>query len=168
MKLPKDRSEVVASTIVDGVEIGLVKHTTHIEAFTLTNYRGETLRWNVTKALELVAAGRVIRKERLSAEVMLSVAENNEWTDDGVANADPSVPGIAAPVVENGAVMFVLIDGIHRCVRSIVDLASGVEGAKPFEAWLLTADANRECLMIAPDYLVPATLPDDLLKGDGS
>lgn len=157
--LPKPESRIVARVVVGDEELVLERTSGHIEAFTFTVNTGEVLQWNITKAKELVAAGHVVGKEDLDVATMASIARSNEWTADGVAAADASEPGIAAPVVgPDGETIFVIIDGVHRCVRAMLD-------SKPWAAWLLTLEANAACLLVAPSHLVPTKLPAGLEGG---
>jgi hypothetical protein len=57
-------------------------------------------------------------------------------------------PGIAAPLVFDGRIAYVLIDGQHRCARALRD---GIV----FKAQLLTDAAARLCLIDCPPSLSP-------------
>ena len=104
--------------------------------------------WNVTAAKRAVAAGQVVARVTVPPDQLAAISQKNDWTQAGVDRADPTVPGIGAPLIWDGGILYVLIDGTHRAVRA---LQTGV----PFDADLLTDDASRACLITAPTALIP-------------
>lgn len=106
--------------------------------------------WNINIAKELVESGRVVRRVEIDREELRNIMTRNAWDEEGVARADPSKPGIGAPIVDhvNKCVLYVLIDGTHRAVRALRD---GV----PFTANLLTDAAAEACTICGPDSLLP-------------
>lgn len=146
--LPKDKVETIAQWIDGDYEVTLQRTDKVVEGFTYHTILGQTIRWNVTQAQEEVKAGHVLVRTEIDRPAMQDIANANEWTEEGVADADPSIDGIAAPLLAMGTVIYVLIDGTHRLVRAMRD-------GKPFFAKLLTDDANRRCVVSADEGMVP-------------
>jgi len=148
MNLPKDEKTILQTGIIGDLCYTLEQTKTHIEAFTFNTILGQTIRWNVTQAQAEIAAGHVLARSEIAPSDMQAIADSNEWTEEGVANADAALDGIAAPILALGVVIYVLIDGTHRCVRALRE-------GRPFFAKLLTDDANRRCVIDADPGLVP-------------
>lgn len=106
------------------------------------------IRWNVNAAKWAVANGGTIALVDITPEMMRDVAAKNSWDEAHLANVDPSVPGIGAPFVWGGGIIYVLIDGIHRNARALRE-------GKGFKAHLLTDEAARRCLIEGPLALMP-------------
>ena len=110
---------------------------------------GDPLVWDITRAKELVAEGRVIRRVPMDANGMREIAQNNDWNPAHLPNVDPALPGIAAPIIVPGiGTIYTLIDGTHRCVRALLE-------GRIFYADLLTDEAGRACLISGPQTAIP-------------
>lgn len=120
--------------------------------FTYTTERGHQLMWDVTRAKAEVAAGHTIATVPIAPSELAEIAARNDWTAARVAIADPTLPGIGAPMVWEGSVIYILIDGTHRAVR-----AHQTDGV--FSAHLLTDEAARRCLLSGPPALMPWFYP---------
>lgn len=108
--------------------------------------------WDITKAKELVACQQTIGTEpkAIDHDAMIVLDQGNVLDDAVVAKADPSVPGIAAPIVDTDKqmVIYVLIDGQHR-------LRKALRTGQGFTAWLLTDAAARACTIEGPAHRMP-------------
>ena len=114
--------------------------------YTIPDVGGIT--WDINRAMAEVDAGQVLATLEVPRDQLESIREKNSWDPGVVAKADPSQPGIGAPIVHEGRVIYVLIDGTHRAVRALQD---GV----PFMACLLTDEAARRCVLRGDDALLP-------------
>jgi hypothetical protein len=149
MNLPKDEHAIIKQWIEGDFEMTLEATRVHIEAFTFNTILGQTIRWNITQAQREIAAGHVMARTEIAREDMRAIAASNDWTEDGVTNADPTLDGIAAPLFDgNGTIIYVLIDGTHRLVRALRE-------GRPFFAKALTDEANRRCVIDADSGMVP-------------
>lgn len=103
------------------------------------------LTWDVTRAKEQVAAGFIQTPNpvEIPRAELRNLMIRCDWTEAHVAEVDPSVPGIAAPFIWGGQIIYVPIDGIHRAVRAFRDEV-------PFSVWLLTDAASRACIVDGP------------------
>lgn len=99
---------------------------------------GQVFAWDVTLAEKFRGNGFILMTTVAERDQMEAVKRNNEWDPLVVARADPSIHGIGAPIVKDGAIAYILIDGTHRCVRA---LETGV----PFEVDLLTDEVAAAC-----------------------
>lgn len=118
----------------------LVRTQVEHEAFTFTTVLGETFTWDITRAREHVEKQDVAGLDEIPIGVLQEIAASNEWEQSVVDKADPSRPGIAAPIVAMGQVIYILVDGTHRAVKAL-------QQGRTFSAWLLTPAANRACLV---------------------
>jgi hypothetical protein len=82
-------------------------------------------------------------------EQMAFVAKRYDYDRAHVAEVDCAVPGIAAPLLEDGQVMYVVIDGIHRCVRAYQE-------GRPFQVHVLADADARRCVVTAPPGWIPS------------
>ena len=102
--------------------------------------------WNVTLAKQLIARrdqGLVII-ERVE---MQAIADWSAFDEAHIRDVNPQVPGIGAPILWEGRIIFVLIDGIHRNVRALREGLS-------FQARLLTDEDARRCVISAPPGVI--------------
>ena len=104
--------------------------------------------WDITLAQACVIAGHTVACVEIPRSEMQSIAERNEWDPARLDAVDPAVPGIAVPLVCDGRVMYVLVDGMHRNARALRD-------GRPFKAHLLTDDASLACLISGPAHRMP-------------
>ena len=68
-----------------------------------------------------------------------------------VEGADPTYPGLTAPILDPaqpGVVLHILIDGVHRAVKAY-------RTGQPFKAIVLPPEVSRDCLLDAPEGSVP-------------
>ena len=130
-----------------------------MQTFEYSFPNGDQIVWSVDKAMDLVRDGQVLTLMELPRDQMLLIAQRNEWSLSKLEDADPSEPGIAAPIIvtrdeqpqlgpELKHIIYVLIDGTHRCVRA---LCNGV----PFKAHILTDQASSQSILLAPAWRVP-------------
>lgn len=139
---------VKRDVILDLPDAVLVRTEVQHEAFTFTTILGDAITWDVTRARDHVTRGNVVGFSEIPVSTLAEIAALNAWQEDVVATADPTQHGIAAPIVAMGHVIYVLIDGTHRAVRALRDHV-------PFSAWLLNDVANRDCVVRAPNGLIP-------------
>lgn len=112
-----------------------------VETFLFTPENGEPpIRWNVSYAKQLVAAGYYVALKPVDRETMQQISERNSWDPAHVETVDETTPGIAAPYLHEGTLIYILIDGIHRCVKA---LRKGTS----FHAYLLSYEAETACVM---------------------
>lgn len=104
--------------------------------------------WHITRAKEQVAAGHVVACVEMSREEMANTIARCEWDESHLLEVDITLPGIAAPFIWDGRIIYVPIDGIHRLVRAYRE-------GKPFYFQLLTDAASRACLIEGPRELIP-------------
>jgi hypothetical protein len=102
--------------------------------------------WDINKAKAMVAAGLVEwpQPQPITLAMMQEIADANEWEPEHVDEVDPSRPGIAAPILHQGQVIYILIDGHHRNARALRE-------GRSFSAYLLTNEASRACV-VEPDH----------------
>jgi hypothetical protein len=98
--------------------------------------------WDIGAARQAVTAGAILSPEPVKIEpaMMREISEANEWDPARLDHADPDEPGIAAPILDEGQIIYILIDGQHRNARALRD-------GKPFSAYLLTDQASRACVL---------------------
>lgn len=131
------------------MEIYTVQSVKH-ESFTYEIPGHGKIIWDVTTARERADAGGIAATVMIDKEQMELIARNNDWQASKLAHVDIAIPGIGAPMVWQGQIIYVLIDGTHRCVRALHE-------GKPFEARLLSDDAARQSVLFAPAGLMPWT-----------
>ena len=148
MELPPDQKRTDVLLRDDAYELVLETTTTHHECFTFTTFDGRQIMLDVTVAKTLVSEGQTVACVPLELVDVFAIARNNEWTEDGVDKADPSKPGIAIPMRNGDQVLYILIDGTHRAVRSLRD-------GSTFSAYLLNDDAARRCYLKGDRSLLP-------------
>jgi len=124
-----------------------ITHVKH-EAFRYDVPNVGFVRWDVTLAQECVAAGQIRTTVPIEPAEMQNIAQRNSWEPAKLPFVDPSLPGIAAPLVWDGAIHYVLIDGNHRLARALQD-------GLPFSAHLLTDEAARRCVIEGSAALLP-------------
>lgn len=119
------------------------------EEFAYTYPGKGVTRWNITYAKQLVSAGFVIGLPiEIAREQMHAIITRNEFDIRKLVHVDDSEPGIAAPLVHKGQIIYQLIDGVHRCAKAYF-------GGRPFRAHLLTDKASRACWIDGPLELMP-------------
>lgn len=106
------------------------------------------LRWDIGRAKAQVEAGHVLASVFMQKAQLQEVAERDEWDENHLAHVDPRSPGIAVPVIWEGQITYVLIDGVHRAVRNLRE-------GNAFLVALLTDDAARACFIDGPRELLP-------------
>lgn len=104
--------------------------------------------WDVTHAIQLVTAGQYAALVELPREEMQNICQRCKWDPEKLDGVNPKIPGIAAPVVWEGRVTYMPIDGLHRIARCLRD------GLR-FWMYCLTDEASRECLLQGDDRLHP-------------
>lgn len=106
--------------------------------------------WDIGLALAFANAGEIETTIEVDRDQMAMIAARNDFNEARLAEVDPSIPGIAAPVwiPQIDQRVYVLIDGTHRCVRALRD---GV----PFHARVLTHVAALKCMVECADELWP-------------
>jgi hypothetical protein len=124
---------------------------------TLDADQGRYLTWDLTRAKAWLQAqlraGRAATLEciEMSRDQMERMATTWAIDEAVVETADPTYPGLAAPIVDPdqpGVLQMILIDGVHRATKAYREGIS-------FEAFLLPDDVSRECLLEAPEGSVP-------------
>ena len=111
--------------------------------------------WDVTRAQALLAREGSIGTLEVDREQQAHVATTYDITEEKVARADISQPGIAAPILWDGdpalapqGMVYVLIDGIHRTTRAYQE-------GWPFYAVVLSDAQSRACVLSAPPGVIP-------------
>ncbi len=102
--------------------------------------------WNITLAKDLIEQ-RSQDIIEIVKEEMVKIVLRNEYDHDHSNHVDPSIPGIGAPIVFENTIIYMLIDGIHRCARALRDNV-------PFYARLLTDDDARACILQCPEEVL--------------
>lgn len=107
----------------------------------------EPFMWDVTIAQQLVAAGAIEATIAMPFEDMAEVVSKNDVVPEHVDRVDPTIPGIAAPIINPcltpRGISYVLIDGTHRCAKAL-------RQQQPFIVYLLTDVAARRALLSGP------------------
>lgn len=111
-----------------------------------------TLVWNVTIAKLEAAEGNLIATVEMSREDMAGVVRQNSFEEAHLADVDITLPGVGAPVVWENKILYVMIDGTHRCVRAYRE-------DKPFVVQLLTDEAAKRSFVGGPPNLMPWDQP---------
>jgi hypothetical protein len=98
--------------------------------------------WDIGAARQAVTRGLTVLPEpvRIEPAMMRDISESNEWDPERLDGVDPDEPGIAAPIIDEGRVIYILIDGQHRNARALRD-------GKAFSAYILTDQASRACVL---------------------
>lgn len=104
--------------------------------------------WNITKVKQLIAQGRAEGWNEVPRDQLRRVAEVYEYDEATVARADLAVHGIAAPILDQGLVVYVIVDGIHRAVRAYRD-------GNTFLVLMLSKEDSRTCIIGPWEGLVP-------------
>ena len=125
---------------VGGDDFKVEEYVHHIDGY-------PPLRWNVTLAKALVRQGQVLTTVDVPREELVNITTRNEWDPAHAALVDCAQPGIAAPIIWEGRLTYMPIDGTHRCARA---LQLGV----PMRMQLLTDDAAKRCYS-GPVELMP-------------
>lgn len=115
--------------------------------YTIPNEK-EPLRWDVLHAKALIGAGEKVGTVTVELDQMAIIARKNDWDPAHLPNVDPSRPGIGAPCVFEGRRIYILIDGTHRCVRSLME-------GRAFVVDLLTDAASLRCFIDGPRKYLP-------------
>ena len=115
--------------------------------FTFENGDGDAL-YDITIAKACVVAGWTVACVEIPRAMMADIAERNEWDPARLDRVDPAIPGIGVPMLLDGAVIYALVDGMHRNARALRD-------GLPFKAHLLTDDAAQACLIAGPLHRMP-------------
>ncbi len=97
----------------------LTRRIVHHEVFQFVRRDGRRVAWDITLAKARVVAGELVAaRTPIGPEALAAIAAGNEWTEAGVAAADPSQPGIGAPLCWQGEIVYQLIDACTgRCAR---------------------------------------------------
>ena len=126
-----------------------------IERYTLNTYQYKIpgfflLLFDVDRAIELVEAGETNGIVEIDRDEMIAIALRNDWRAERVAAVDHRIPGIAAPVYipEIQRIVFILIDGTHRCVAAL-------QAGKPFYARILNSRAADQIMIMSDRRLMP-------------
>lgn len=122
----------------------------HTQVFEYTFYRGGLIIWNIDKAKELIAQGKFVTELPIEPEQMRIIVERYDSDPAHYDDVDPSIPGISAPIInDDGSIIYVLIDGIHRCGRAFRD-------GLGFSARFLSDEDSRSCILYISDpRLIP-------------
>lgn len=131
--------------LLQGLESGELKRAT--ETYTY-EWASGSVTWNITQAKQLIAEGRAVGWNDVAHDQLQRIAERYDYDEATVARADPCVPGIAAPILDQGQVVYVIIDGIHRAVRAYRD-------GQPFIVLILSDEDSRACILGNPEGLIP-------------
>jgi len=111
-----------------------------LETYLYTFDDGHTIRWNITQAVSYVQGLPLSAAVPIPRADLQVFVDNNEPDPARYDLVDCRVPGIAAPILSEGAVVYTLIDGNHRAGRALRD-------GLPFSAYILTDEASRSCII---------------------
>lgn len=102
--------------------------------------------WDIGAAKLLVKQGHYLAIAEIDPATQADIMQRNAWDPEHLAAVDISQPGIAAPVIDQGRIAYVLIDGLHRNARAFQE-------GKTFRAYLLKDAASRACILegLRPD-----------------
>jgi len=120
-----------------------------IEYFTYTFPDGGVITWDITEAKRRIAAGEILVRTVMPRHQLENLARQNDWSQAVVDRADPSIPGIGAPIIHDNEIIYVLIDGTHRAVHALQ------AGQVDYTVDLLSDAAARACVLKAPQGRVP-------------
>lgn len=107
--------------------------------------------WDITGLRARVAADptAVRLAVQIDPQTMGEIEARNDFDEAHLADVDLSQPGIAAPLIyERREVMYVLVDGTHRCVRAHRE-------GRIFWAQLVTDAVSRAYTISGPEELLP-------------
>jgi len=104
--------------------------------------------WDVLRAKEEVRLGHVLATIELPRDEQQNIMERCDWDPTHLPHVDITQPGIAAPFVWEGAIMYVPIDGIHRITRAYRE-------HRTFYMHCLTDAASKAAFLEGPEYLMP-------------
>jgi hypothetical protein len=139
----------VEEIILTGTELARMLQQIGIEeVFEYTVPDRGTLLFNIDAAKKAVADGRILRTVEIDRAEMEHIASRNLIRAEYVAAADHTQPGIAAPMLVDDEVIYILIDGNHRCARAVQINA-------PFFAHILPVDAAIESIITFEPQLTP-------------
>jgi hypothetical protein len=120
----------------------------HFQRFVYEVPNVGTLEYSITCAQAAIDRGAIEATVLMTEEQMRDVVAKNEIDHARLDDVDPAVPGIGAPIVWEGAIIYILIDGSHRCARALRD-------GTPFRVHLLTDQAAADCLVRGVAALLP-------------
>lgn len=104
--------------------------------------------WDITKALELITFSCATVVE-MPAEAMERTLHTVQHTATRFNEVDHSIPGIGAPLYDNGVLAMRLIDGTHRCGKAW-------HLGHQFWVRVLRKEASRACILECGDWrLIP-------------
>jgi len=109
----------------------------------------EPILWSVRRAERALAEGELMATVDMTLEQMRMVVERNYVDPAHLDRVDPSAPGIGAPLVWEGAIQYILIDGNHRCARALRD------GRLSYRVRLLTDAGAQAAFLSGPLDLMP-------------
>jgi hypothetical protein len=127
---------------------GSLQAARRVETYTYTIVGVGHLTWDITHAQAMIAAGRAVGWDEVPRDELQRIATTWDLDPAKLAGADPRVPGIAAPILDAGREVYILIDGAHRACQAY---RTGV----PFRAQVLSHADSRACVLEAP----PSTIP---------
>jgi hypothetical protein len=111
-------------------------------------YDDATIVWDITKALELItfSCAAVVEMPAEEMEQTLHIVKHSAARFNEV---DHSIPGIGAPLYDNGVLVMRLIDGTHRCGKAW-------HLGHQFWVRVLRREASRACILECGDWrLIP-------------
>lgn len=106
-----------------------------------------TLRWDINRARACVTA-HPRPAWPIPPHDLAEIVAANTHDPAHLDAVNPAEPGIAAPLLTEGHIDYILIDGHHRAARALRD-------GLPFAAVPLSDAENRRCLLSAPPGCVP-------------
>ena len=128
---------------------GLVQGDIDLNTETYTyEWPGGSATWNIAKAKQCILDGRAAGWNDVPRDQLQIIADRYEYDEAKVTLADPSIPGIAAPILDQDQVVYVIVDGIHRAVRAYRD-------GQPFIVLILSDSDSRTCILGSWEGLVP-------------
>lgn len=137
----------VEAAVLDGrLELGTRAFEAPVFTYEVPGFA--PVHWDITFAIAEAEAGHVVATVAIEPEHMAAIRAGNAWDAAKLDTVDPTIPGIGAPIIIEGKVIYILIDGTHRCVRCLRD-------GLPFHARLLTDEAARRCVLSGPAALLP-------------
>lgn len=116
-----------------------------LESYTYNFDRGGSITWDIGLAKRWVktqlAKGLPIIEVKIDLEEMAKMIARATINAEHLSNVDPDSPGIGTPIIiDDGSIAYVLIDGHHRCARSLQE-------NKPYNVYLLSDSASQSCII---------------------
>ena len=120
-------------------------HALSIETFQYTWPDGKQAVWDIRQC-ETWLSCRPHLEDDIPCTVLEDIVASNDPDLTYLAYVDPRIPGIAAPIMENGDVVYILIDGNKRAAKLLMN------AGRSFRVRLLSDAESRACVIRCDDW----------------